>query len=483
MRHARHRRRFRYVLAALLVICAVLFLEARIEAFVPEIKSYAETRIGQALDGRAAFSIGSLEGGIFNPIVVNDIKIAGVNIGRSAQGALPSVVISSIRTNYRIWDLLLNKKSRSILSVLFFGDAYIDINFVTPGKEISGFARFKGDGSDGLSFKGYADIPGGARADFNGAIKGSSIDIEARLSKGIIRAKINISDDDSITADIDIEHLRLGTLDIVARGTLKNKKFDGYSEGEFHTDKIILNYTPFLGLSMSYKVSEKEFEILSLDMENSLKASGKVFFTKPVTVDMAIFANNVNLDWLMPAIGARDVTKVLTGTMNGKFEFKGPISDLKSDVRLEIKKGMMSGLEFDCLSANFKGDGPIVRIEDSSVYRESGYFSIAGEMDMRKAGKDSFFENIRMASDDRAINWDDIGTRDIRGVREVRMNKKLLGDISIDFKQFISDDDLGGGSRYNDEVKLEYKLNPSESIKMMLGSDNDFFGLEHRDKF
>ena len=481
MRHTRQRRRFVIVLAALLIICSGLFLEDRIEAFVPDIKNYAETRIEEAFDGRAVFSIGDLEGGIFNPIVINDIQIAGV--GHSGGNILPALAIPTIRTNYRIWDLLLNKKGRSIMSVLFFGDAYIDINFVTPGREFSGFARFKADGPGILSFKGYGDIFDRERVDFKGVIKGNIVDMEARLPKGVIKAKINIENDDSITADVNIEHFRLGSLDITASGKLKNKKFNGYSEGEFETDKVILNYKPFLGLKMRYKVSGKEFELAGLDMENVFKAGGKIFFGKPATMDMTVFANNVNLDWLMSAIGASDATKVLTGTLNGKFGFRGPVSNLKSDVRLEIKKGVMSELEFDYLSANFKGEGPIVRIEDSSVSRESGYFSITGEMDIRKIGKKSFFENIRMASDDRAVNWDEIGIRDIRGVQEVRMNKKLLGDINIDFKKFISDENMGESTRYNDEVKLEYKLHPNESIKMMLGSGNDFFGLEHRDKF
>ena len=88
-----------------------------------------------------------------------------------------------------------------------------------------------------------------------------------------------------------------------------------------------------------------------------------------------------------------------------------------------------------------------------------------------------------MASDDRAINWDSLDTRSVGGVREVRMNKKLIEGINIDFTKYLKEEGLDESSRYEDEMKLEYKLDTNESLKMMLGSNNDFFGIEHRDRF
>jgi len=55
--------------------------------------------------------------------------------------------------------------------------------------------------------------------------------------------------------------------------------------------------------------------------------------------------------------------------------------------------------------------------------------------------------------------------------------------INIDFKKFLNDERIDEGSRYEDEVKLEYELNSNDSLKMMVGSNNDFFGVEHKDKF
>ena len=68
-------------LAAVLALCLVLLAEERIEALAPQLKSYAEMKIEGAFDGKARFAIGSIEGGIFSPITLNDIKISDRNSG------------------------------------------------------------------------------------------------------------------------------------------------------------------------------------------------------------------------------------------------------------------------------------------------------------------------------------------------------------------------------------------------------------------
>ena len=479
MRHRRARKRFTVILASICAFCLVLLAEEKIEALAPQLKSFAEMKVEGAFGGKARFSIGSIEGGIFNPITLSDIKISDPTKG----AAFSSIDLPIVRTNYRVWDLLTRNKDKPLLSMVLFGGSYIDTNFEAANKGLSGFVRFQRGRSGTLDFKGYAGFSGRDKIDFSGSVTGEYIDIEARPSRGTVRARIYINKDRSIKADFKAEHLNLYGFDIVCAGSLLNTFGPGYSEGEFRTDKIILNYNPFLALDAKYRISGSYLELLSLDMENSFSARGKLSFKQPQSLDMTVLANNVNLNWLMPVLGARDATRILSGTMNGKFGLKGPIGGIKSDIRLEIRKGTMATMDFDFLSVNFKGEGPVLSIEDSKIARESGYFALAGEIDLRKLGKPALFEGIKMASDDRAINWDSLDTRNIQGAREVRMNKKLVEGINIDFKKFLNDERIDEGSRYKDEVKLEYELSSSDSLKMMVGSNNDFFGLEHKDRF
>lgn len=478
MRRTRANKRFKFLLFTALVLCLVLLAEDRINAIMPDIKGYAETKIEDALGGKVRFSIGGIEGGIFNPITLNDIKISG---GRN-DPLLSSIDMPVVRTNYRVWDLFTNR-DRSSLSMIFFGGSHIDINFVAAKKDLAGFVRLNFGSEGGLVFKGYANFFGRERVDFSGILKDEYMDVEFRPSKGIVKARIYTYEDDSLKAEIKIEHIKLYGFDVACNGILTNNFKARHSEGKFFTDKIVLNYTPFLGLAASYKISSDSFELVSLEMENSFSGSGKLFFREPRTLDVTVLARNVNLNWLMGVLGARDATEILSGTMNGKFELKGLLDDIRSDTHLEIRKGTMATLDFDFLTADFKGEGPVLRIEDSRITRESGYFALAGEIDLRRAGKPTLFDNIRMASDDSAINWDSMDTRNLQGVKEVHMNKKVMEGINIDFKKFLKEERLDESSRYEDEVKLEYKLDTNESLKMMLGSNNDFFGIEHKDRF
>lgn len=445
---------------------------------MPGIKNYAESRIESALGGKTRFSIGSIDGGIFNPITLNDIKISGDR----NDPMLSSVDMPVIRTGYRIWDLVL-KKDRPLFSVLFLGGSHIDINFTAARKDLSGFVRLSADKNGALAFKGYANFLGFEKVAFAGAMNKEYMDVEFRPSKGAVKARIYFYDDDSLRVELNINHIKLYGFDIACDGELKHSFKEGYSEGEFRTDKVILNYNPFLGLRAGYRVNGDRFDLISLNMEDSFSANGKFFFKAPRALDVTALANNVNLNWLMAVLGAGDASKILSGTMNGKFVLKGRLDDIKSDTHLEIRKGTMSTLDFDFLTVNFKGDGPVLRIDESRIARESGSFALAGEMDLRKIGKDALFEDIKMASDDRAINWDSMDTRNVQGIQEVHMNKKLMEGINIDFKKFLNEDRLDKSSRYEDEMKLEYKLNTNESLKMAVASGNDFFGLEHKDRF
>ncbi|EFK95625.1 secreted protein, partial [sediment metagenome] len=51
MRHLRTRRRYKVVLLFLLALCATLFIESRIEALIPDLREYAESRVEKALGG------------------------------------------------------------------------------------------------------------------------------------------------------------------------------------------------------------------------------------------------------------------------------------------------------------------------------------------------------------------------------------------------------------------------------------------------
>ena len=485
MRHIRTRRRFKLILTTLLTLCLIMFFESRVESFMPHLKDAMEARAEEMLGNRARLSIDNIGGGIIHPISFNDIKIKDKN----DKPIFPSIVINRIKTNYRLWDVFIDKKDSSVIANLLSKDSSIDVNFTDRNKELSGFIRLEGDLIN-PSFIGSVTTAHIKRMDFSGSIKGDSFDLEIRPSKGILRVHGKVAENGDLTAYVNADHLRLKGFDITCEGILKNRiKVSAenpkarFLEGELQTQKVILNYRPFLNLKAAYKIENSRLEIPSLDFEDSFRVYGTALIKDPYTVNLTLAVNNVNIAWLLSSLKCEDVASVISGTMSGKFELKGPAKKLKLSVQMDIRNGTIAKLNFNSLSATLKGDLPFLRIEDSRITRDSGYFALAGELDLRKIGKGNLFDDIKLVTDDMAITWDEWNATKLQYDEAVTMTKKLNEDFSIDFKKIVQDGKIDESSRDSDNVQLEYKLHPNDSLKMVVGQDSNFLGLEHKDKF
>ena len=483
MRHSRTRRKFKFILIVLLAACFVFFVEERIEAFVPEVRSFAEVKIESILDDRVNLSIGSLDGGILHPITANDIKIRS-----SSPDAAPYVTISNIKTNYRIWDVLFSRKHFSAIPSLLSGLDSVDMSFSTINKEASGFIRLE-NSSRNLKATGSVSLPYEDRVDFTALVKNETFSLIVKPGSGIIRAEGKISDDGELTVNFKATHLMLGRYDIFCDGVIRNRilpKPDGsgfYVMGEFEAKNLMFNYKPFLSVKASYKICDGVLEIAGLELADLFRGSGKFMLSRPHNTNFLLTANNVNLGWLLTNLGVNNASSILTGTMNAKFEINGPLEKARSNVQLDIRKGTIASLDFDYLSVHFKGNGPMIRIEESRITRPSGYFVLAGELDLKRIGKGNIFDSIRISSDDNAITWDGWNTTKTQGEEAVRMKKRINDDFNIDFKKVIADYRVDESIRNTDEFGLEYKLQPNDSLKLSVGAEKDFFGYEHKDKF
>lgn len=477
MRHIRSRRRFKLLLTLALALLTMLFAETRIEAFVPQVKNFAEFKIEESFGGKYKLSIGNLDGGILHPIVLNDVRITDKN----GQTLASPIDIERIKTNFRIWDMLFKIKG---------GGSNVCINFSTKNKESRGVLRLTGDAKNAY-IRGSIDTPWAGNIRLTGSIKENEFDAILDSPKGVIRLAGLLSEEGVLSVDIKVEHLKLGAYDIVcdvvSKITAVNNQPDpggNYIMGEFETKNLILNYKPFPDFKVRYKIRDGSLDIEDAKIGEAFRLNGSALVRYPYTMDMVLAANNVSLTWLLQSLGMQDGSSVLSGTLNGKFGLKGPVAGLKLNAHMEIRKGTIATLDFESLSATIKGDLPFVRIEDSRVTRESGYFSIAGEMDLSKIGKSAIFDNLKLASDDKAITWDEWRSAGTQGsVQEVSMKKRISGDLSVDFKKFVAESKIDESMKDKDEVGLEYKLQPNDSLKMMVGQDSKFLGLEHKDKF
>jgi hypothetical protein len=470
-------------LISLLAACFIFFVEEKIEAFVPEVRSFAEVKMENILDGRVKLSIGSLDGGILHPITANDIKIRS-----SEADAMPYVTISNIKTNYRIWDVVFPGKHFTAIPSLLSGLDSVNMNFSTANNEASGFIRLE-NSPQNLKVTGSVNLLYEDRVDFTALVKNDTFSLMVRPGRGIIRAEGKVSDDGELTVNFKATHLILGGFDIVCDGIIRNRilsKPDGsgfYIKGELETKNLMVNYKPFLGVKMSYKICDGVLEVPKLELADSFRGNGKFTLSRPHNINFLLTANNVNIGWLLASLGVNNASSILTGTMNAKFELNGPLAKARSNVQLDIRKGTVATLDFDYLSVHFKGDGPMIRIEDSRITRPSGYFVLKGEIDLSKMGKGNIFGGVLISSDDNAITWDGWNMTKTQDEEEVRMEKRLNDDLNIDFKKVLANDRIDESLRNTDEVGLEYKLHSNDSLKLSVGAEKDFFGFEHKDKF
>jgi hypothetical protein len=254
-------------------------------------------------------------------------------------------------------------------------------------------------------------------------------------------------------------------------------------EGEFETKDLILNFKPFVDVKANYKIAQDSIEVTGFNLGEMFKIYGKVSLGSPNDIDLTLLSNNVSLSWIMLTLGKKEANSTLTGTMSGKFEFKGPIRKVQMDSSFDIKGGTIGTLNFDYLTATLKGELPFLKIEESRITRNSGYFALAGEFDLRRMGKDNMFDNIKLITDDTAITWDEWNSTQGKDVQELSMKKNFGGRFGFGYKKFVAEDKIDESLRDSDEMHLDYNLQANDSLKMMVGQDKDFFGFEHKDKF
>ena len=485
MRATRTRRRFRIGLIAFLAVSATLFIEARIEAFAPQVKGMVELKAEEALGGAVRLSIGNVAGGVVNPISFNEITLRGA---AEAPAAFPSVVIDSIRTNCRVWDILFRRgaPARGFLSP----DSRVYITFTAKDRRASGFVRVEGEPDD-AGVKGFIKIPGGEKIDFDGRITRGRFNLEFKGRAGalFVYGKMSAPGGD-IVMRIRGDRLKLYGLtvscDAVVRHTATASADDPAGRtfaGEVETRRLAVSGKTLPALKARYRVGNGVLDLERLDAAGIGTVSGSVRLAEPYEARLKFLAVNVSIARILALAGADEASGAFAGTVDAAIELIGPLRNPRSTADIRVRQGRIATMGFDSLTGILKGDGPVLRIEEARIVRESGSLILAGEIDVRALGTGRAFDRVELKSDDKALTWDSFVTAAAQGVEEVQMKKRLLGDVDVGFKKYINGEKIDESSRYRDQVRLEYKLHGGDSLAMSVQDGSGFVGLQHRDKF
>ncbi len=485
MRHLRTRRKFKVITAFLLALCIVLFVEARIEAFAPQVKDFITLKAEEALGGKVKLSIGNIEGGILNPISFNEIKLKD----KKDAAIFTSIVIDSIKTNYHVWDLLFKRGGASGISEILSQDSFIYVNFETKNKKNSGFVRIEGDLDDARVI-GFVNLFNGEKVEFEGHVTNRHFAFELKPKAGMVHVYGRVDHSGDIRMNLRTNRFKVYGVNVTLDVMMKNRIIsapdnpeDKTLESQVFTRRLEINGKIYPELKASYRVSRGMLDIFEFDFGDNVKMSGSVALDEPYNLNLKVLIDNLSCTKFLATFAGPEAAKSFSGNLSGKIELKGALRDVKSDIRLDVRKGNLLGMDFDTLTVTFKGEGPILRIDDSRIVRQSGSLVLAGELDLRRIGKGNLFDNLKLVSDEKALNWDHFNSSKLKGTEEVRMNKKLSSDLDLGFKRYLNDEKVGYTSRDKDEVKLKYKLNEGDSLAMSLKDGEGFFGLEHRDNF
>ncbi|MCX5666596.1 MAG: hypothetical protein NT036_06155 [Candidatus Omnitrophica bacterium] len=477
MRNIRARRRFKATLIFLLVLSAIAFFESRIEAFAPRVKILAEDRIGGVFGKNLDISIGRIDGGIVRPIALRNVKI--LSKAREKYGSR-IFLIRNMVSNYRVWDLFFPDK--------FKRAPRIDIDFETKNRELSGFLTVEG-AIDNAVVRGHVRLFGSSKIELEGRIKNGIARLILRPGSGLIKLEANFAADGVLLISVKVKHFKLRDVDLAGDVIIRNIAVknsidpkDESLEGDIEATNVIVNYKPFFDLKASYKISKETLEVSDLDLGHMLYLNGKFGLREPHIIDMVAVTDNMNMPQVLSVINA-GYGSYVSGSMNSKSELKGTVNNLKTNIHFEMRKGRIGEVNFDYLSVSLKGDGPMMRIEDSRVMRESGPVVLGGEIDLRRIGKESIFENIKVLNGENTMAWDGWETAKWQDVREFRMTKNVAGGFNVGFKKYVNDSNVDESLRERDQVELGYNLHPNDSIKFKFGDNSNFFGLEHKDKF
>jgi hypothetical protein len=278
------------------------------------------------------------------------------------------------------------------------------------------------------------------------------------------------------------EHVKIGKNDLRTTIGIKTRLVEMPKKGilltgEIMTSGTVLNYNPFAESECSFRINEKEFEILYYKFGNSARLYGTIGLAAPSNTSLFLNIDAADLSDLLLFLNQEEKEAFL-GRINGKVSIEGPIRDLKTKGHLESGQGRIGDLFFETANINFEGKGPYIKFSDSRMAQEKVTLVLEGELDLRKIGKPRFLEEVKIKTSDGLVVWEGWDFSKGRGMKGVTFKSSN----NFGFGTYAGEDIVRPGSA-KDGVELEYKIRSKESLKMRMEEGAQFFGLEHKVKF
>lgn len=487
----------------MLLLCAVYVLGFQEHEWVNKI---VEDKVSHFMGEKFSVDIGSVRGGVFKNMVLEDVAFKLADNNRELFG------VERMEISYRLWWVFLEKLGRldegegSLNRVsLFFGKenpfvrGYLEL-YAYPGKiEVFGylapviFGEVEKRGLKGVC----VEREGGAydcsmlwdrRNKILGTLSTSDkkIEIEAKPiygDKWTLKVKGRIEEGKTVSI-----YSRLDQVDLFGSEMIGDiwVNFDRSDRAYFdvRAENLMVNKVALWDAELkgSFLKEKKLLVLENLAWGGGISIKGTVGASGEYPVDLVLDVKDVELHELVRNFGAKN--DLPTGLLEAHLEAKGPVRQAEIKGRIYIDSGHIGLLEFISAFATIEGKLPVISLVDGKVIKEDGKIDVAGELDCNEAMKDSFFGKVMVSSGSKTTVWQEWSDSPPEGMKKQEASR---GEDS--FNKFFESDDFGSADpfyktldRHKDSDEV-FEFEAGNSVKLGLEETDRSAGMEHKVRF
>ncbi|MCM8794968.1 MAG: hypothetical protein NC819_04110 [Candidatus Omnitrophica bacterium] len=236
-------------------------------------------------------------------------------------------------------------------------------------------------------------------------------------------------------------------------------------------------------LIASWTIEGSRVKVKASGLRESVLLDGSVGLAAPFPVDLTLDLRAFPLAESIRWIPNGDQQPLIGGRLLGTVQVRGSLGNLASKGEVSGVSMLFGTVAFPRVALRFDGNGPILRIRDSQLVRESGVLLMEGVVDMRRIGQPDFFRGVKLSSLDKSLRWGEWRVSDIPGVSGLELHKySKAGNVSVGLNYQV-DTQNQPESVQREGVKVGLPLSPQEKLKIQMEGEEGFLGVEHRKKF
>ena len=477
MKSGKDRRKliFRLFLVAMLLVCAVFFLEARKDMLVGRLTRLLESTLSRGMD--VEVKIGKISGHVLGYVNFKDVQVSEPGLPAEQATIFKA---KEIQFRYRFLDFLSKKYDSKVEVIVKKPEVYWHprVSIAKPNFPFLGWMR-----EWALSQKKHLVV----------RIEDMSLTLGSQEKQ--LRGVDVTYEDNSFSFEIPIAHVNIAESDVSTVLYAKGRFETGWDEeldsltGQIETQGTVINWRPLPKESkFDFVFSNDHLSIHSSDLLGGIELTGEINFTKDYEADFKIKAANLPLSNFAPFMGL-DPKFSPEGHMDLDVHFYGSPWAPNVVARARLDKGWLNRKDFKAMEVNVAGVYPTVKIENSRILLEDGSVMHFADktLEAKELFKSSTYETLaREAQQDNVVwgDWEFSRTKGVKDQGDFSMERSLGGNTSVHLRKLNEERQIMEPTDNRDmEVGLEYKLQSKDSLKVELRGDEEMVGVERKLRF